>query len=448
MPNSDQNISQLESVVDLILHEAKACGADAAEAGASMERGISASVRLGEVETIENNRDCGIGITLYFENRKGSASTTDISTEAIKKSVRAAADIARYTEPDEYAGLADKDLMAWNYPNLDLDHSWNPSPEEAIEVALECEDAARATDKRIVNSEGATVNSHRDERVYGNSHGFCGGFSSTRHSISCAVVAQDDDSENSPMERDYWFSSNRNHNKLEPATVIGERAAQRTLRRLSAKRLTTRAAPVIFAAEVASSLVSHLLSAISGGSQYRKSSFLLDQLGEKIFPENITIEENPLLIGGLNSAPFDGEGVITSKKEIISNGVLASYLLSSYSARKLGRETTGNAGGARNLSVVTETKSAADIMQDMGSGLLVTELIGQGVNGVTGDYSRGAAGFWVENGVISYPVSEITIAGNLKDIYNSIVAVGDDVDERGNISTGSILIKEMSIAGE
>lgn len=445
-PSSNTNPSnaQLEDLVRDILAEARAQGASAAEAGVSLETGLSVTARLGEVETIEYNRDKGLGVTVYFGGRKGSSSTSDFTPEAVREAVRAACGIAKYTAEDEYAGLAEAALMARDVPDLDLCHPWDISAEQAIELAIECEAAARGMDVRITNSEGGSVSSHQGYRVYGNSHGFIGAYPSTRHSLSCAVIG----GEGEGMQRDYWFTVARDSAELEAAAEVGRRAAQRTLRRLDARRLPTCQVPVIFAAEIATSLLSHFTSAIRGGALYRKASFLLDHLGKQIFPAHIHIHEQPHLKRALGSTPFDNEGVATQARDIVRDGILQGYILDSYAARKLGMQTTGNAGGVHNLVIDPGALDLDGLLRRMDKGLLVTELMGMGVNAVTGDYSRGAAGFWVENGEIQYPVEEITIAGNLRDMFMRIVEVGNDVEVRGGTRTGSILIEEMMIAGE
>ncbi|MFZ5593935.1 MAG: metalloprotease PmbA [Pseudomonadota bacterium] len=442
--NTSPSNAQLEALVHDILTEARNQGASAAEAGVSLETGLSVTVRLGEVETIEYNRDKGLGVTVYFGTRKGSASTSDFSPEAVRETVRAACGIARYTAEDEYAGLADAALMAREIPDLDLCHPWDISAEQAIELARQCEDAARGCDARITNSEGASLSSHQGYRVYGNSHGFIGAYPSTRHSLSCSVIG----GEGEQMQRDYWFTVARASGDLEAAQQVGQRAAQRTLRRLDARRLPTCQSPVIFSAEIATSLLSHFTGAIRGGALYRKASFLLDHLGKQVFPVHVHIHEQPHLKKALASAPFDNEGVATGARDIVRAGVLQGYVLDSYAARKLGMQTTGNAGGVHNLIIDPGTLDLPGLLKRMNKGLLVTELMGMGVNTVTGDYSRGAAGFWVENGEIQYPVEEITIAGNLRDMFMRIAEVGNDIEVRGSIRTGSILIEEMTIAGE
>lgn len=435
---------ELEALVRLVLEEAKACGATAAEAGVSLEAGLSVTVRLGEVETLEYHRDRGVGVTVYVGRRKGSASTSDFAPQALRETVRAACDIARYTGEDDCAGLADAALMATEIPDLDLCHPWDIDAAGGIEIARRCEAAARDADPRITNSEGATLSSHQGLRVYGNSHGFVAGYPSTRHSISCSVIAGRDEQ----MQRDDWYTIARRHEEMEAAEQVGRRAAERAVRRLDARRLSTRQVPVIFAADIATGLFRSFVGAIRGGALYRKSSFLLDHLGKQIFPDFVHIHEQPHLRGALGSAPFDGEGVATRARDLVGDGVLQGYVLDSYSARKLGMQTTGNAGGVHNLTVDSGRLDLDGLLREMGTGLLVTELMGQGVNMVTGDYSRGAAGFWIENGAIRYPVEEITIAGNLKDMFKGVVAIGTDVERRGNYRTGSVLIERMTVAGE
>ncbi len=442
--HNQEAIDRLKNVVQDLLDEAAKQGASAAEAGLSEDNGLSVTARLGEVETVEYHCDQGLAITVYFGQRKGSASTNDLSSAALTETVKAACSIARYASEDPYAGLPDKQLLATEFPDLELNHPWQLNAEKAIELAVECENAARNYDSEISNSEGASVSSHQGTRVLGNSLGFLHGYQSSRHSVSCSVLAGKDDS----MQRDYWYTVARDPRQLEPVDVVGKKAAQRTVRRLGGRSLTTRQCPVLYSAEIASGLVGSLIGAISGGNLYRKSSFLLDKLGERILPHFVHINEQPWLKGALGSACYDAEGVATRPRDIIAEGVLQSYVLSCYSARKLGMQSTGNAGGVHNLTVEPGNGDFAEMLRQMDKGLLVTELMGQGVNMVTGDYSRGASGFWVENGDIQYPVEEITVAGNLKDMFKNIVAIGNDVDYRGNIRTGSILIEQMSIAGE
>jgi len=442
--NQAQQIAQLEQVVEDLLHEARLQGADAAEAGVSTQTGLSVTVRLGETETIEHTSDTGLGITVYFGRHKGSANTTDLRPQAIRESVAAACRIARYTSEDPAAGLADAELMARDVPDLDLYHPWELTADQAAAIARSCEDAARGLDPRITNSEGATLYTQRSSFIYGNSHGFVGGYPSTRHSLSCAVIAQQGDE----MQRDYWYDSSRLPAELADPAAIGRIAADRTLARLGGRRLGTRECPVLFRADIAPSLLRTLFGAIRGHAVYRKSTFLLDKVGARIFPEWVTISEDPLRPRGQASAPFDNEGVATCHRELVSGGVLQDYLLDSYSARKLGLKSNGHAGGVRNAGIASSGQSFEELLREMDRGLLVTELMGQGSNLVTGDYSRGAAGFWVEGGQIQYPVEEITVAGNLADMYRQLVAVGNDDDIPGSIRTGSWLLEHMTVAGD
>ncbi|MHB8255714.1 MAG: metalloprotease PmbA [Acidiferrobacterales bacterium] len=433
----------LRALISEVLAEALKQGASAAEASASVSQGLSVTVRLGNVETVEHTRDKGLGITVYFGKQSGSASTSDLGPEAIHGTVRAAASIAKYTAADEFSGLADVASLAKSIPDLDLYHPWNPGADRAIEIAAACEHAARSADARILNSEGASLSSHEGLEVYGNTNGFLGAVAATRHALSCAVVAQDD----SGMQRDYWYTVARDARDLEVLESVGRQAAARAVRRLAARKLSTRETPVLYEAPVASSLLSHFVGAVRGTSLYREASFLLGQLGKPVFAPWIRIYEQPHLRKGLGSAPFDNEGVATRDRDLVRDGMLLGYVLDSYSARKLGMETTGNAGGVHNLAIEAGDDDFPALLARMHTGLLVTELIGFGVNTVTGDYSRGAAGFWVENGEIQFPVEEITIAGNLREMFRQIVAVGRDVDLRGNIRTGSILVENMTLAG-
>jgi PmbA protein len=435
--------AELEAVVIRTLEEARRAGATSAEAAASRGAGLSVTARMNEVETIEHHRDKEIVVTVYFGNRTGSASSSDYSEAAVRDTVRAACSIARYTAEDECAGLADAADLAREIPALDLSHPWDLTAERAIEIARACEAAALAEDARIVNSEGATVNTHGGIECYGNTHGFLACLAGTRHGLSCSVLGEAEGA----MQRDYWFTAARDARLLEEAAQVGRTAARRTLRRLGARRLGTRQAPVLFEAPVAGSLLSHFVSAVRGGSLYRKASFLLDKLGEPVFAPLVRIHEQPHLRGALGSAPFDDDGVATRARDLVTGGVLTGYVLDAYSARKLKLNNTGNAGGVRNLTLDPGAQDFAALLKQMGTGLLVTELIGFGVNTVTGDYSRGAVGFWVEGGEIRYPVDEITIAGNLKDIYKRIAAIGNDVDTRGNTRCGSILVESLTIAG-
>jgi PmbA protein len=438
-----EHLERLTSLVADILAEAKQQGASAAEAGLSVDRGLSVNVRLGEVETIEHHRSQGLGVTVYFGQSKGTASSSDLSAQAVRETVAAACRIAKHAAKDEYAGLPDAELLAVEFPDLDLYHPWDLLVDDAIVLAKLCEDAARAYDPAISNSEGANLNTYQGLRVAGNSLGFLHGYPSSRHSMSCSVIGGTGDH----MQRDDWWTVARDAADMESAEAVGRKAADRTVRRLGGQSLSTRHCPVIFAAEVAGGLIGHFIGAIRGGNLYRKSSFLLDQLGKPVFPGFIHIHEQPHLRKALGSAPYDGEGVATHAHDIVKEGILESYVLSTYSARKLGMKTTGNAGGVHNLILEPGDLDLPGLIDKMGTGLLVTELMGQGVNIVTGDYSRGAGGFWVENGEIQFPVEEFTIAGNLKDMLMNIVAVGKDVDLRGNTRTGSLLIEEMTLAG-
>jgi PmbA protein len=442
--SSTLNQADLQALVELAINEAKKLGASESEAAVSVDTGLSVTARLGEVETLEYQRDRGMGVTVYRGKRKGSASTADLSAKAIRETVAKAFSIAGFTAEDECAGLPDPDTIARDIPDLDLSHPWDIEPDAARDLAVACEAAALSYDKRIANSEGATLSSHRGLRVFGNSLGFIGGYPSTVHSLSCVVLAQQD----GEMQRDYWYSSVRDWREIEDGEHIGRTAAQRALRRLSARKPSTTTAPVLYVPELARGVIGHFLGAIRGGSQYRKASFLLDTAGQQVFPSWMQISERPHIPKALGSAPFDSEGCATRDRELVADGVLDGYILSTYSARRLGLKTTGNAGGVHNLIVKPGSEGYDELLKKMGRGLVVTELMGQGVNNVTGDYSRGAAGFWIENGAIAYPVHEITIAGNLKEMFRQIVAVGSDVDARGGVRTGSILIEKMTIAGE
>ncbi len=434
----------LEDVVEQALSLARASGATAAEAGVGVSTGLSVTVRLGEVETLEYQRDRSLGVTVYAGQRKGSASTANLSPAAVEETIAKALSIASFTTDDEYAGLPDAELMADCLPDLDLSHPWELEAPEAIELARRCEAAGLAFDARIRNSEGASVSTHRKLRVFGNSHGFVGGYPSTSHSVSCVVVGRN----GGDMQRDYWYTAARDWQALEDVEAVGRRAAEKAVQRLGAGKLSTRKSPVLFAPELARGLIAHFVGAIVGAAQYRRSSFLLDARGQQVFPEAISLIERPHLRGALGSAPFDGEGVATRDRELVIDGVLDGYLLDAYSARKLGLVTTGNAGGVHNLVVQGHMLDPKSLLRKLGTGLLVTEMMGQGVNPVTGDYSRGASGFWVENGEVTRPVHEITVAGNLRDMFHGIVAQGDDVDRRGAIQSGSLLIDEMTIAGD
>jgi PmbA protein len=438
----------LRTIAQDMLAYAKQRGASAASAEVSEGFGQAVTVRQGEVETIEYNRDKGLGITVYLGQRRGNASTSDFSPQAVRDTVEAALSIARYTAIDDCSGLPEEERLARDFPDLDLYHPWDLSVEDAIALAAECEQSALDADARIHNSEGATVNVHEAQFVFANSLGFIGGYPTSRHSLSCAVIAGQDDA----MERDYWYSVARRAGDLLDAQQVGRIAAERTVRRLGSRQIKTMQVPVLFEASVAASLLGHFVGAVSGGSLYRKASFLLDQLDQPVFSPHINISDIPDTPRGMASTPFDDEGVTTRRRNIVENGVLRGYFLGSYSARKLGLDSTGNAGGNHNLILQPSGAPSGDLtlaglLNTMTRGLLVTELLGQGVNSITGDYSRGAAGFWVENGIIQYPVHEITIAGNLKEMYRNIAAVGSDVLVQGSRQCGSILLDGMTVAG-
>jgi PmbA protein len=418
-------------------------GADQAEAGVSFDEGLNVTVRLGTLESVERQKDRGLGVTVYRDRRKGSASTSDFSTRGIDDAVRKALSIASFTAADEFAGLADAELMAVNPRDLDLYHPWELDVDGATELAARTESAARDLDPRIDNSEGAIVSTGAGIRVYANSHGFQGTYATSSHSISCSVVAKAD----GLLERDYWYSAARAADELESPAAIGERAARRALDRLGSRQLGTRVAPVVFTAELARGLFGHFVAAIRGTAQYRKASFLVGAAGQQVFPEWLDIREDPLIPRGMASAAFDGEGVATGARDLVVDGVLQGYVLSSYSARRLGLRTTGNAGGIHNLVVAPNAGPLESIVSGCETVLIVTELLGQGVNTVTGDYSRGAAGMWVERGEVAYPVSEVTIAGNLRDMFLRIQAIGSDVDLRGAVRCGSVLVDGVTIAG-
>lgn len=438
-----QALPALQQQVEQIVAEAKRQGATACEVAVSLEQGLSTTVRQREVETVEFNRDQGFGITLYVGHRKGSASTSASGPDAIRETVAAALAIAKHTSEDESSGLADAALMAKDQPDFDLFHPWDITPEQSIERALICEAAAFDADSRIKNADGTTLNVHQGCRVYGNSHGFIGGYASTRHSLSCVMIAEGE----GQMQRDYWYDVNRRGELLMDAKLIGQKAAQRAASRLGARPVPTCEVPVLFSAELAGGLFGSFMGAISGGNLYRKSSFLEGAIGQRLFPEWMTIDERPHLVGAMGSSAFDGDGLATYAKPFVENGDLVSYILSTYSGRKLGLPSTANAGGVHNLFVSHGTEDQAALIRRMGRGLLVTELMGSGLNMVTGDYSRGAAGFWVENGEIQFPVQEVTIAGNMRDMFKQIVAVGSDLELRSNIRTGSVLIEKMMVAG-
>ncbi|WP_233263054.1 metalloprotease PmbA [Cognatiluteimonas profundi] len=450
-PAGDHSVARLDHLAGIaqqLLRRCRSRGASQAEVSCSEEHGLNVNVRMGAVETVESTRDRGLAVTVYFGQRKGSASTGDLREESLDATVEQACAIARYTEDDPAAGLADPDLMAQlpatgSFPDFDAWHPWALEPDRAIDLALACETAGRDSDARVENSDGASVGTSASLSVYANSHGFVGREHGTQHSIGCALIAGRGDG----MQRDGWYTTALAVEDLEPANAVGRRAAERAVSRLQPRSLATAEMPVLYSAEIARSLVGHLLGAVSGGALYRKASFLLDSAGKQLFPDWFAIDELPFLPRGFRSAAYDAEGVATRESALVSGGVLQRYVLGSYSARKLGLQTTANAGGVHNLHVTANAGDLASMLQGMGRGLLVTELMGQGVNAVTGDYSRGAAGFWIEDGKPVFPVDGITIAGNLKSMFQSIEAVGSDVDPRSHIRTGSILVGRMTVAG-
>lgn len=434
---------ELRQAVSFAVELASKAGASA-EVAVTKVSGLSVSTRLQEIENVEFTNDGALGISVYIGQQKGNASTSDLSEAAIKNAVEAALAIAKYTSPDDCTGLADKDLMAFEVPDLELYHAADVDVEKATELALYAEKSALEADERIVNSNGASFNSHTGVKVYGNSYGMLQSYLSSRYSLSCSVIGGEEDA----LENDYEYTVSREFNKLQSPIWVGENCAKKVVSRLNPQKLSTREVPVIFLNDVATGIISHFAAAISGGSLYRKSSFLLDHLGKQVLPEWFNISERPHLLRRLASTPFDSEGVRTQNREIVENGVLQTYLLTSYSGKKLGMPSTGHAGGIHNWLVQSNLNGGlASLLREMGTGLLVTDVMGQGVNIVTGDYSRGASGFWVENGEIQYPVAEITIAGQLQDMLKNMVAVADDIEYRSNIQTGSILLDKMKISG-
>lgn len=434
----------LSQAAQLAISHAKKLGMDQVEISAHQGTGVSVTARQQQLETVEKHNDSQVVVSVFKDNKTGSASSADLTEKGIQETVAAACSIASYTGADDCLGLADAEMMAAKELDLDLHHPWNKSVSELSDLALSCEQQALQYSDKITNSEGASVSTYSGSAVYANSHGFMSQLQGSQHSISCSVIGGQADA----MQRDYWYDSNRNAQKLDSAEEIGIKAAERTVNRLGARKIASQQAPVLFDPQMAKSLISHLIGALKGGAIYKKASFMLDKIDQSILPEFITLTENPHLLGAGGSAWHDGEGVQTpSSRAIVENGVLRSYVLGSYTSRKLGLKTTANAGGVRNLRVTDTGQSREQLLAQMGTGLLVTELIGSGINMVTGDYSRGAAGYWVENGQIQYPVEEITIAGNLLDMYQRIVALGNDLDTRGNTVMGSVLIDQMTIAG-
>ncbi len=439
---------EMREVSELVLKMSKKYGASNAELSLNRGAGLSVEVHKGQVDKLEYNRDQGLSLTVYIGQHQGSATTGDLSPQAIEDTVKAACNIAKYTGEDKYTGLADAELMLADHANnndLDLYHPWDLNAEQAIEIAKECEAAALGFDKRIINSDGASISSYSGIGMIANTNGFTGIMPSSRHSLSCSVIGQAQGSE--AMQRDYWYSTSRLHDQLDSAESIGKKSAERTLARLGGKQISTRKANILYSPEMARSIISHFTSAIGGGSQYRKSTYLLDSVDTKVFPDFIHLHEQPHLKQAFGSSYFDKEGVATSNRDIVVDGVVQNYIMGSYSARQLGLKSTANSGGTHNLTLDSTGQDLKELLKMLGTGLYVTELIGNSVNGITGDYSRGASGFWVENGEIQYPVEEITIAGNLKDMLQNIVAVGNDIDLRGGTRTGSLLIEGMTIAG-
>ncbi|MBL1320441.1 MAG: metalloprotease PmbA [Methylophaga sp.] len=433
----------LLQAAEVALQQAKKQGASAAEVGVSQTKGLSVTVRQGDVETLEYNNDKGLGITVYLGKSKASASTSDLRPESIADAVKAACGIAKHTQEDDCAGLAATELMATAFPDLSLHHPWDIDTQQAIAIATECEQAGLDVDSKITNSEGGSLSTHQSVYVQANSHGFVGQTVSSRHSLVCTLIADDERG----MQRDYWYDMARDAADMQSATAIGQRAAECTLRRLNARTIKTGNYPIIFAADIAPSLFGKFISAIRGGALYRKSSFLLDHLDKQIFPKFIHIHEQPYLLKGLGSAAFDGDGIATKTRDLVTDGILQSYVLDTYSARKLKMKTTGNAGGVRNLTIDSGELGFESLLKEMGTGVLVTETMGMGVNIITGDYSQGAAGFWVENGEIQYPIDEFTIASNLAEMFMGIQAVGNDIESRGSTKTGSVWIDNMMVAG-
>ncbi len=444
--NSEAHKSTIEltQLMNDVLELAKKEGATDVAVAVNNDRGFSVDVRMGQVETVAFSEDKGVGLTVYIGQRKGSASSTDTSPDAIKSMVQAACDIAKVSAEDPCFGLADKELMTKEHPNLDLFQAWDINPQQAIEIALECEKHALSIDKRITNSDGVSVSSYESHHGYANTYGGQGFINSTRHSLSCSLVA----TEGEAMQRDYDYTTVRDAKDLIKPEIIAQNAAERALSRLGARQIATQTTPVIFSSRISSGLLSSFIGAISGSNLYRKNSFLLDSVGQQLFPDFVNIYEQPHLLGALGSSPFDSEGVPTRANVIVDKGRLLQYVLGSYSARKMGLKTTANSDGVHNLTLDPNAGDLNDLLKKMDKGLLVTELMGQGINGITGDYSRGASGYWVENGTIQYPVDEITIAGNLKEMFKMILAVGNDINTNIATRCGSILIEKMMVAGK
>jgi len=449
--NRKQTEQELREISEIVLKLAKKQGASSAELSLNRGAGLSVEIHKENVDKLEYHRDQGLSLTVYMGQHQGSATTGDLSVKAIEDTVKAACNIAKYTGEDEYTGLADADLMMYEESieakdDLDLYHPWDLTAEKAIEIATACEASALSFDKRIINSDGASIGTYSGFGLIANTHGFTGVTASSRHNLSCSVIGEAPKSD--AMQRGYWYTTSRKHEGLESAESVGEKSADLTLSRLNGRQISTRKSPVLYSAEMARSIISHFTGAISGGSQYRKTTYLLNSKGEQVFPDFIHLHEQPHIPQGFGSSYFDRDGVMTSNRDIVTGGVVQDYIMGSYSARQLGLKTTANSGGTHNLTLEPTGQSLNELLKMLDTGLFVTELIGSGINSVTGDYSRGASGFWVEKGEIQFPVEEITIAGNLKDMFQNIVAVGCDIDYRGGTRTGSILIEGMMIAGE
>ena len=433
----------LSDLAQNAVHYALSEKATSAEVVISNETGYAVTVRNQAVDTLEHHQEKSFSITVYFGHAQGSASTTDLQRGAMEQSIRKACEIAKFSGADPYHGIVDKAMIAFDYPQLDLYHPWSLPPSQAIDLAIECEDLARHVDKRLVETEEVSVSTYEMQHVFANSHDFVGEYQCTRHGISCSLVA----SSNHEMQRDYEYTVSRIPKGLRSIEWVAKKAAEKTVSRLGSRKIPTQTCPVVFIAPVAKSLLSAFVNAISGGALYRRASFLLDHLGKTIFPKHVHIYQRPHLAFGMSSAPFDAEGVLTCEQDYVNDGCLVNYVLGSYSARRLNRQTTGNAGGVYNLMIDCDDISFDQLLKEMGRGFLITELMGQGVNIVTGDYSRGAAGFWVENGEIQFPVSEVTIASNLKEMFLNMQIIANDIDTRSGTQTGSILISKMTVAG-
>ena len=446
MKNIENTEQELRDISENVLKLSKKYGASDAELSLNQGAGLSVEIHKENVDKLEYHRDQGLSLTVYIGQHQGSATTGDLSHQAIEDTVKAACNIAKFTGEDEYTGLADADLMMSESKDLDLYHPWDLSAEKAIEIATNCEASALSFDERIINSDGASISTYSGLGLIANTHGFTGVTQSSRHNLSCSVIGQTPNTD--AMQRDYWYTTSRKQDELESAEAVGKKSAELTLARLNSRQISTQKSAVLYSPEMARSIISHFTNAISGGSQYRKTTYLLNSKDERVFPDFIRLHEQPHIPQGFGSSYFDREGVATYNRDIVTDGIVQNYIMGSYSARQLGLKTTANSGGTHNLTLESTGQALDELLKMLGTGLFVTELIGSGINGVTGDYSRGASGFWVENGEIQFPVEEITIAGNLKDMFQNIVAVGSDIDYRGGTRTGSILIEGMMVAGE